>query len=134
MTKAEKIERIKTSKPVRPLDFIIFALLIILTAALFIAAYSSDEEPNYVRIYYNNDALKELKLDKDDSYQVKDENGNTLLTVDIKDGIVTVTDSACPDHICEMTRIKSAGFQIICLPNGIVIKITGSSWFDGIVG
>lgn len=133
MTKAEKIERIKTSKPVKPMDFVIFALLIVLTAALFIAAYSNDEEPNYVRIYYNN-TLKELKLDKDESYPVKDEDGNILLTVVIEDGIVSVIDSACRDHICEKTRIKNAGFQIICLPGGIVVKITGDSWFDGIVG
>lgn len=134
MIKSEKIEWIRTSKPVKPLDFVIFALILALTAVLFIAAYSSDEESNYVRIYYNNAQYAEIELAKDGSYPVKDKAGNILLTVKIDAGKASVTDSACPDHICEKTAIKYAGFQIICLPGGIVIEITGSSWYDVTVG
>ena len=52
-------------------------------------------------------------------------NGHTL-TVRIAEGVVTVTDSDCPDRVCVHTGAVSAAGQVIaCVPAGILIEITG---------
>ena len=50
------------------------------------------------------------------------------LTVRIEDGAVWVEHADCADRTCERTgKITRAGQSIVCLPNGIVVKIVGKS-------
>ncbi len=49
-------------------------------------------------------------------------------TVIIEDGEVRVEDSPCREKICvKMGRKKRAGDQIICVPNRVIVEITGES-------
>ncbi len=57
--------------------------------------------------------------------------------LEIKGGSAYLTDTSCPDHLCEkMGKINSVGQSIICLPNRVVVEITGdySSEYDAVVG
>ncbi len=48
------------------------------------------------------------------------------LKVVIENGGVSVTDHVCPDGFCEKHRpVSLAGETIICLPQGVVVRITG---------
>lgn len=54
----------------------------------------------------------------------------------ITGGAAHMEDAACPDHYCiKQGKISKTGQQIICLPNGIVVEITGgeSSGLDATV-
>lgn len=53
-------------------------------------------------------------------------NGHSL-TVEIKDGAVSVTDSDCPDGLCErMGRVTSAGGVIVCAPAQVWVRIASA--------
>ncbi len=46
--------------------------------------------------------------------------------VEIKDGEVSITDADCPDKLCiKQGWISSTSQSIVCLPNKVVIELTG---------
>lgn len=52
-------------------------------------------------------------------------SGEFSLTLIIHDGHASVTNSTCPDLICQHhAPISRAGEQIVCLPGRVVIQIT----------
>lgn len=53
--------------------------------------------------------------------------------IEISGGGVRVTESDCPDKL-ELRRgeIRSAGQMLVCLPNRLVIHISGTREVDGI--
>ncbi len=52
-----------------------------------------------------------------------DAHSNTLI---ISDGYAWVTDASCPDKLCEQQgRIHYNGEMIVCLPNQLVVEISG---------
>ena len=56
--------------------------------------------------------------------------GDTNVCV-IKDGYVTMTEADCPDHLCmKQKRISKKGGTIVCLPNRVVLEITGDESLD----
>lgn len=56
--------------------------------------------------------------------------GDTNVCV-IKDGYVTMTEADCPDHLCmQQKRISKEGGTIVCLPNRVVLEITGDESLD----
>lgn len=62
----------------------------------------------------------ELPLGKDGDVQLEH------LTVHIRGGKVWVSDADCPDKVCERTgEIGRSGQSIVCLPNGVAVRITG---------
>ena len=58
------------------------------------------------------------------------------LTIRLEPGRVCIGESACPSQDCVHTGwISRAGEQIICLPNRLVISLTGGQQeFDAVTG
>ena len=58
------------------------------------------------------------------------------LTIQLEPGRVCIGESACPSQDCVHTGwISRAGEQIICLPNRLVISLTGGQQeFDAVTG
>ena len=58
------------------------------------------------------------------------------LTIRLEPGRVCIVESACPSQDCVHTGwISRAGEQIICLPNRLVISLTGGQQeFDAVTG
>ena len=58
------------------------------------------------------------------------------LTIQLEPGRVCIGESACPSQDCVHTGwISQAGEQIICLPNRLVISLTGGQQeFDAVTG
>ncbi len=100
---------------------LIVGILILAAAGLF--AWKKLQKPGaYVVIMIDGKSVKTLQLDKDVSYEVKQETG--VNTVVVKDGSVTVRNADCPDKICEKHRaINQTGETIICLPHKLVVEI-----------
>lgn len=72
----------------------------------------------------------DLRIDR--SFTVESERGSN--TVEVRDGTIRVTEASCPDHICISRGACDGGAPIICLPNRLVIRFTGSGGTDATVG
>lgn len=76
-----------------------------------------------IRVYSNNELLKELLLDHDDTLTVSTDLGTN--TIIIENGQAFVTDADCPDKICEqMGRISTPGETIVCLPHKLIVEVS----------
>lgn len=97
-------------------------LFLIISARFFL----SQDNGSYVRVSIDGKYDVSFPLSKDIEYVIGGYNGgvNTLV---ISDGYAFIKDSSCPDHLCEnMGKISKTGQSVICLPNRVVIEITGS--------
>jgi hypothetical protein len=57
--------------------------------------------------------------------------GTNVLT--IENGTARISDSSCPDHICENKgKIKYVGQTIVCLPNKLTVTVSGVSDDSGV--
>lgn len=71
-------------------------------------------------VFHNGEQIALLSLEKDGVYPFDE----YLVTVEVKDGRVKISDSDCPDKICEKTGFISSPLQtIVCLPNRISVRI-----------
>lgn len=93
--------------------------------ALFVALLPVFAQSNasYVKITMGLDGDSILlSLDEDVSRVV--ESGGHTLTVTIKDGKVSVSESSCPDRVCvNSSSISRGGEVIVCAPAAITVEI-----------
>lgn len=116
---AEAVKKVKASKPFTVLDAVI---LVVLIAAVGLGAYLIYRVPPDSVTVRADGYERTFPLDEDRSVEL----GH--LTVRIEDGYVWVEDADCADKTCERTgKISRAGQSIVCLPNGIVVTISGKS-------
>lgn len=72
-------------------------------------------------------------LEKDLILEIKNEDGITTNTLQIKDGKADMIKAQCPDHLCvHQKAISKEKETIVCLPNQVVVEIKGTeeSEFD----
>ena len=92
----------------------------------------SDTGEAVVRIYRNGELLRELPLSAEERVEI---NGKYENTVEIRDGAVAITHSTCPGEDCVHSgRTSKPGRSLVCLPNGVEIRIVGSRDIDFVVG
>lgn len=103
---------------IKKADLILSASIIavaLISVGLF-AAFK--KEGGTVRISVDNQIYGEYRLDTDQIIELEHN------TVEIKDGKVSVTHADCRDQICvNRGRISSAGENIVCLPNSVVVEV-----------
>lgn len=101
----------------------------VLTAVLFHVIASRQEQGTAV-IYLDGKQIRTVQLDTDGEFTVGGAYENTIT---VRDGRIAVTASDCPGEDCVHTGwISRAGSSIICLPNRLEIRITGSDVPDGV--
>jgi hypothetical protein len=72
-----------------------------------------------------------LDLSVDTRRTVQGPLGETVIQV--RGGRVRVADSSCPYRICVRTGwIGQAGGMIVCLPNRVVVRVTGETGMDAV--
>lgn len=65
-----------------------------------------------------------VDLSKDATLIIEGRTGD--LTVVVERGAVRVKDAECPDRVCiETGRVSASGEVVACVPNGVVIRVTG---------
>lgn len=100
------------------LNLIIVALCIAVPVCIHLA--SKDEKKTAVVSVDGHEVWKQ-DLYTDGTYEV---NG---VIVKISDGKAYVAESDCPDGVCmDMKKAQNVGDSIICVPNKVSVKITGS--------
>ena len=102
-------------------DAILIVSILAISAVLIFIFYGGRSEGASFEITVNGKVFGVYPLDKDATIDV---DGHC--TVSVKDGAVSVISSDCPGKDCVHHKpISMTGERIVCLPNGIVIRISG---------
>lgn len=114
------------------LAFFLVILLAVCTGAVFLP----DKEQAggaVVEIFQDQKRIKEVPLYTDAVIEI---DGDYHNVIEIRNGKVAVTASDCPGEDCVHSGwIGSVGRSIICLPNRVEIRITGTETeVDFVVG
>ena len=100
---------------------ILIASVLAVSALLFILFYGGRSSGQSFEITVNGKLYGMYPLDTDATVDV-----DGLCTVEVKNGTVSVTESTCSGKDCVHHKpISMTGERIVCLPNGIVIRISG---------
>ena len=104
-------------------DFIlIFGLLAFCLLFLLFSIIFSSKNDLVANVYYDDEIILTVSLDKDNSYKV---NGSlSEMIIIVQDKKIKVLESDCKDHICvNQGFIFRENQTITCLPNKIFIKL-----------
>jgi hypothetical protein len=112
---------------IRAADFVlIFALLVIGCVPFFF--YTAHASGSQVVISVSGQEYGVYSLQEDQIIPLED-----IGEVVIESGSVFIRNSSCPDHLCEqMGKISTVGNSIVCLPNRLLIQITGEGGVDAV--
>lgn len=111
--------------PLRPADGMIAAVAVCMAFLLFAVSNFGKQTGTQVVVEAAGRPAAVYDLNKPTEITVSGRSGLSL-TVTIVDGRVRVTQSECPDHLCEHTGWLSRGGQsAVCVPAGITVRITG---------
>lgn len=104
-------------------DLAAILLVLLLVGALFWAFFAK-EQGAAVRISVEGETVAVLPLSRNAVYPITSRGHD--LTVCIVDGEAFISDTDCPDKICQNTgRISAKGASIVCAPAGVSVHITG---------
>lgn len=118
--KAQTSSSRKTFKPTDIIIIVIAAAVLALTFVFRGILSKNGSGSSNAAVFHNGEQIALLPLEKDGIYPFDE----YLVTVEVKDGMVRISDSDCPDKICEKTGFISSPFQtIVCLPNRISVRI-----------
>ena len=112
-------------KRVHRSDLLLIAALLLagLIASAFLFFNRQGGQQAVVRA--NGQIVARLPLAQDARVPVEIEGSVTNVVV-VQDGAVHMEEADCPDHLCiRRGAIRYAGDSIICLPNKVVVEISG---------
>lgn len=114
-------------------DILAIGAVLLLAAFVFVLFLpKSSHAPARAEIYLDGKLIKTLSLAEDQTFTVENAYTNTL---SIRDGKIAVTHSTCPGGDCVSCGwLDSAGRSIVCLPNGLEIRVVAEGDVDIIVG
>lgn len=115
---------------------LLFAIIFIIASIVFTNLYfanSKKSQNRVVQIYYQGQLLEDKQIDFENlsgSCEVTLSKleydkllGDMVILIDKEKGIC-VKDVTCPNKICKnQGYVKSIGYPIVCLPNGVYIII-----------
>lgn len=109
---------------VRPADAVVVALAAILVGAAWASLWRGDEPAEFVQLSVPGAPDERLALSVDQVREVRGRIGTSRL--EVRDGRVRFTDSPCVGRYCVHAGWLSRSGQVAaCLPNGVVIEVTG---------
>ena len=107
------------------LDLVIIACMIAIGLFAMTIVLFVQKDGEMVTVEVSGREVASFPLSEDVTYVIDGKNGGTN-TLMIKDGYAWVEEASCPDGLCRnMGKIHNSSQSIICLPNEVVIRITG---------
>ncbi|MDR0957998.1 MAG: NusG domain II-containing protein [Clostridiales bacterium] len=112
-------------------------LLIIFLAVCAVCGWAlplafGNEQGEYAAVFVKGKLLCKESLYTEKTIEIIDENGHNINTVKISGGKVFMEYADCPDKVCMNSGVVChSGETIVCLPNKVVIEITGGT-LDGV--
>ena len=112
-------------------DKILIGGLVVLTLLSFPIIKHFQHEGRVVVIEVNGELVGNFSLEEDRFIPVDGKLGTTK--VEIVGNGVRVLDSPCPHKVCVKSgTISRSGETLVCLPNGVVIRIEGEPSVDAV--
>jgi len=114
-------------------DIVLIVVLFVLSAGSTAGVRTLFSGGKHVVVEVDGRHEMELSLDRDVTETVRGPIGETVVTVE--HGKVRIVKSDCPHKYCiRMGAISRSGEVIVCVPNHVVVKVTGGGKdeFDGI--
>lgn len=106
---------------------VVSVLLISVISIFYISNSTVNYNENYVDIYVDGKIYKKYTLDEiiNEVIVLETEYGKNV--IEIKNNSVNMIESTCSDKICTKQKpINKAGELIVCLPNRVVVEISGT--------
>ena len=107
-------------------DIFAVALVVMLAVVtVFCFLPKDDSVARVAEIYLDGERIETLDLNKDQMVSI---DGNYHNTVTVSGGKVAITASDCPGEDCVHSgAITAPGRSIVCLPNGVEVRVVGQS-------
>ena len=120
------------SRRFTPFDLLLVAGVVTLAVFLIMSSIAKASGPGETAVVeVNGHEVMKISLLENRDYSVDGFRGKTYISV--RDGQIRVTDSDCPDKLCvRMGWVSQKDASIICLPNRVVVRVTGTGSFDTI--
>ena len=120
---------------VRKADIALIALLIVFAGSFYFIFSAPGGAGRSATVSINGEVFDEIPLSRDAELEVRDSDGVLLNKLIIINGVAEMTYANCPDGLCVKHRaISMSGEMIVCLPNRVVVKVTGTKGaFDAVV-
>lgn len=114
-------------------DVLAFILVAALAAVVFLLFLPGSNPGSRVEVYQNGQLVKSCPLSVEDTFDL---SGDYTNTITIRDGKAAITASDCPGEDCVHSGwISKTGRSLVCLPNGVEVRIVGESGdVDFVVG
>lgn len=117
-------------------DFLLIGAVLALALLCWVvpraAGIFAGKDASRVRITVGGEEYGTYSLSEDQTIEIHDTN-----VCEIKDGEVNMIQADCPDQLCiHQGPIRIQGETIVCLPNRVVVEITGKDkeeQLDGVV-
>lgn len=111
-------------------DLILICSVLVLAAAFWLVPRAvglfGNSKEQKLRITVSGEEYGSYSLEEDQVIKVGDTN-----VCEIKDKKVSMLSADCPDQLCIHQRtIQLQGETIVCLPNKVVLEITGTRQTD----
>ena len=117
-------EKMKTFMQKHRVDILVVAVLVLLSLAVLLVMNLTRQEGAYAEVTVGETVVGRYPLSQNGTYTLN--GGTNVLT--IEDGYAYMSDSNCPDHVCEHTgRVKYVGQPIACRPNRLTVTIVGQT-------
>ena len=104
-------------------DIVVIAAICIAALLIALIPLFAQNEGSFVKVTAGLSAESVLLPLEEDGLHTFESNGHAL-TIEIKEGGVSVIDATCPDRVCISSgRISRGGEIIVCVPSMITIEI-----------
>ena len=121
----ERLRRLFAHMKLRAVDYLAVLISLLAVGGFSLYAYAGRAGAGEVVIEASGSQWI-YPLNNDRRETVKGPLGETI--VRIRDGKAMVEDSPCPDKLCvNMQAISKPGQWIACLPNGVFVRVRGTS-------
>jgi len=115
---------------IRKSDIVLTFSIVFICVVLAVIPFFFSRDGSSVLIYVDGKLFAEKNISENSRTDV-----DGMLTVVVENGKVYIENSVCPVGVCEHTLpITKSGDSIICLPNKIMVKISGEGETDAISG
>ncbi|MDD2400734.1 MAG: NusG domain II-containing protein [Clostridia bacterium] len=113
---------------------IIIFIVSLFTYALIQLYFNHAPSKGQVIVKSKGEIVKYIHLQNDENVQRLEIEGKVGLSIiEIKDGMVRMVESTCPEKICiKQGWIKNPGQSIVCVPNEVVVYIDNEELPDAI--
>ena len=113
------------------LAILLVAILALAVMRAFVPG-KNDGQQAIVQVWMDGKIIRELPLEESVRMEAK---GEYLNVICVEDGRAAIIESDCPGADCVHSGwIASPGRSVVCLPNRVEVRITGTSEVDFAVG